>query len=261
MQTAAGLLQALDLVAEQAAGAGARQIPVAPVVVLQLVPPSDQPVLGTTLLGRVEARERREQLGHGVRAERRSVPAVERAFRGGARKVDPHDKRVGVEQVQSREDGESLHEGAEREAPAPAPQRGPGEPHEHAREVDHKRRRVQPDLRQPERGDVKPHALEGGCHDDAEQREQHDCQAPEPALLRAWLVLDGPIRRDEDGEHQGARGDELQEPPPRVLCVCEARGPLDEVGPTKEIAHLDDDEREEQQIDQGQGRCHRNDAD
>ena len=216
---------------------------------------------GATLLGGFEAWQGVQQVGDGVRAQRRGVPAVERAFGGGACEVHSHDERVGVEQLESREDRKSLHEGAEGETPAAAPQRGPREPCEHAREVGHERRRIQPDLRQPKGGDVESHALEGGRHDDAEQREQHDSQAPEPALLRAWLVLDGPVRRDEDGEHEGTRRDELQESAPRVLGVREARGPLHEIGPTKEVAHLDDHKGEEQQIDQGQSRGDRHDAD
>src|SRR3989475_8687536 len=54
-------------------------------------------------------------------------------------------------------------------------------------------------------------------------------------------------------QHEGARGDQLEEPPTRVLGVGQARGALDQVGPAEEVAELDDHEEEEQRVEQTEG--------
>src|SRR2546428_286026 len=114
--------------------------------------------------------------------------------------------------------------------------------------------------RQPELFHIGAHPLERGGNHDREQQDQQSGQRPEAAALLRRLVANGPVRREQDRQHEGARGDQLEEPPTRVLGVGQARGALDQVGPAEEVAELDDHEDEEQRVEQTEGSADRDNA-
>src|SRR5439155_8836607 len=76
-------VQTGPLVAQQAACAGTSEVPGAPVVALELAELPTEPRRDAALRASVKTRERLYQQRHGIGAEGRRVPAVERAL--GAR--------------------------------------------------------------------------------------------------------------------------------------------------------------------------------
>ena len=70
--------------------------------------------------------------------------------------------------------------------------------------------------------------------------------------MLARRVAQQPVRAEQEGEHQAAGGDELEEPPPCVFGVRQVGGALHQLGAAEEVTELDDDEDEKQQIDETQ---------
>src|SRR2546430_3617568 len=113
--SAGARLQTGPLVAQQAARAGARDVPVAPVVALELSETIEQPFGHGATRAAVDSRQRVEQDRHGVGAERGGIPAVERAFGGRTREVGTHDEGIGIDEVQATEHREPLDQRPEGE--------------------------------------------------------------------------------------------------------------------------------------------------
>src|SRR4029077_16846619 len=89
-------LQARFLVVQQMARAGAREIPVAPIAALEPVALGEQPRRDGALRSSVKPRERLHQQWDGIGAQRRGIPAVERAFGGRAREVGTDEEGIGI---------------------------------------------------------------------------------------------------------------------------------------------------------------------
>ena len=154
--------------------------------------------------------------------------------------------------MQPREHGEPLDQRAECESSGPPTQRRPAEPREHTGQVRHEGGGVQPDLRQPELLDVEPHPPQRGHHDDGQQNKEQPGEVAEHALVLPRLLAKRPISAEQDGQDQGARRDELEEPVACVLGIGQVCGTLNQLRAAKEVAELDDDEDEEQHIEQAQ---------
>src|SRR5204863_6005066 len=138
-----------SLVPEQAAGSMAREVPAAPVIVVEPGTLAQQAGRDRAPGGGVEVGIGPQQNRYSVGAERRRIPAVEGTLDGRTRQVSPDDDCVGIEEVQSTEDDEALHQYSEGEAPALPAQRRPTEPRGDAGEVQHEGGRVQADFRKP----------------------------------------------------------------------------------------------------------------
>src|SRR2546429_9917318 len=105
-----------SLVPQQAACSVARDVPAAPVGVVEPGTLSQQAGRDRAPRGGVEAGIGPQQNRHSVGAERRRVPAVEGTLDGRTRQVSPDDDGVRIEEMQSTEDDEALHQGSEGEA-------------------------------------------------------------------------------------------------------------------------------------------------
>src|SRR5216684_4049722 len=173
--------------------------------------------------------------------------------------VAAYDERVGIQQMEPREHGESLNQAPEREAAAPLPQYRPGEPAEQQDQVSHEGRGVEPDLRQPEGSHVEAHALQRRGHHHGKEDHQEAGELPEGAPVHRRLPTDQPIAAEQYRQGEAARRDQLEEAVTRVLGVGETGGLLDQHRSAEEVARLDDYEEQEQQIDQPERGCDRDD--
>src|SRR2546429_9056203 len=97
-----------SLVPQQAACSVAREVPAAPVIVVEPGTLSQQTGRDRAPRGGVEAGIGPQQNRHGVGAERRRVPAGGGALDGGTRQGSPHDDGGRVEGMETPEDGEAL---------------------------------------------------------------------------------------------------------------------------------------------------------
>ena len=163
------------------------------------------------------------------------------------------DESIGIHQMQARQHRESLHQGSEHEAIAPAAQHRPRKPRQHADQQDHERGRVQPLCRQPERVHVEPHALQGRDHHDREQREEQSRQLTEGADLRGRSRVHERLGAEQNGKYEGARRHQLTEAAPRVIGVREPARVFDEGGAAEEVPELHHDKQQKQQIDEAKG--------
>ncbi len=147
------------------------------------------------------------------------------------------------------EDGrETAHEGTDREQVSPAAKDRGGGPGEDDREPDHERGRVHAKLGEAVLALVEPHPLQRRDHDDSQEDEERTGQHPEEHVVASSLAAPKPVSEQEERQNEGCDGHELEEAVPRVLRVAEARTPFDERAAAEQVADLNEDEREEEQV-------------
>ena len=78
--------------------------------------------------------------------------------------------------------------------------------------------------------------------------------------MLARLVSYQPVGPGEQGEDQPADGRQFEEASTGVLGVGKSRGGRDQLGASEQVAELDRDEHQEQEIDEAEGRRDRDDA-
>src|SRR2546427_4837468 len=131
--------QGVGLSADERTGARATPVPGAPIDV-RFVPAGQEAVHDDTAVVRTQPRQRVEQSRDRISTEDQRVLRIEWALGRGTIEIRLDDESIRIEQMQTGQDREALHERAEYEAlPLPA-QHGPREPGEDAEQQDHERR-------------------------------------------------------------------------------------------------------------------------
>ena len=189
---------------------------------------------------RLEMRKACDEGRDGVVAE----PCEVRHVDARAREVRARDQRVGVDEVERESRGETCDHHADREVPPASSENGRREPGEDDREPHDDSGRVHAELGEAVDALVEPHPLQGGGHDDEREREQRRGQEAE-----CPRAAPGGVDREQQRQHEQRHGDELEEAVARVLRVRQVRAHLHEVGAAEQVAELDDDEGEKQDVE------------
>src|SRR2546428_751197 len=87
---------------------------------------------------------------------------------------------------------------------------------------------------------VDPPPPQRGHHDDGQQNKEQPGEVAEHALVLPRLLAKRPISAEQDGQDQGARRDELEEPVACVVGIGQVGGTLNQLRAAKKVAELDD---------------------
>jgi hypothetical protein len=161
--------------------------------------------------------------------------------------IRSRDQRVRIDGVGRHDRRKAGNECTDRKPAPPVAQNRCRQPREDDPKPQHEARHVDAQLRQTKFALIQPHALQRRSHHHEEQHDEHECERAAQALTSA--PPHRPVGEQQDGQRERRDGDQLEEAMARVFRIRETGLRLDMRAAPEQVAELDGDEREEEQVE------------